>query len=177
MTIKAFQNHYPDIHSSAYIDDMAYVSGQTKIGEDCSVWPMAVIRGDVNTISIGDRTNVQDGAVLHVTHAGEYTSPTGSPLIIGDDVTIGHNAVLHACTVGNRCLIGMSATIMDNAVIEDDVIIAAGSLVPPNRTLESGYLWKGNPIQKSRLLTEKERSFLSYSAKNYAKLAKQTQAS
>lgn len=177
MTIKAFDSHQPTIHETAYIDDMAYVSGQTTIGAESSVWPMAVVRGDVNYIQIGAYTNVQDGAVLHVTHAGEYTSETGSPLIIGDEVTIGHNAILHACSIGNRCLVGMGSTVMDKVVIEDEVILGAGSLVPPNKVLESGYLWKGNPVKKARPLTDKERAFLSYSAKHYAKLAKRTQAS
>ena len=147
MTVKPFNKHTPSIHLTAYVDDMAYVSGQTTIGADSSVWPMAVIRGDVNVITIGQRSNIQDGAVLHVTHDGPYT-PGGRPLNIGDDVTIGHKAVLHACTIGNRCLIGMNATVLDGAVVADDTIIAAASLVPPGKILESGFLWVGSPVKK-----------------------------
>lgn len=177
MTIKKFAEHTPDIHASAYVDDMAYVSGQTTLAEGSSVWPMAVLRGDVNSIVVGERTNVQDGAVLHVTHGGPFTSPDGLPLIIGDDVTIGHKAVLHACTVKNRCLIGMNATVLDGAVIEADTIIGAGSLVPPGKHLEGGFLWTGSPVKKIRPLTDKELEYFAYSAKQYVKLAQLTRNS
>ncbi len=176
MTIKAFEGHYPAIHPEAWVDDSAYVSGQTILGAGSSVWPMAVVRGDINTIRIGDRTNVQDGAVLHVTHAGPFTRPEGYPLLIGDDVIIGHRAVLHACTIGNRCLIGMSATVMDGAVLEDETIIAAGSLVPPGKHLLGGFLWAGSPVKQIRPLTDKERAYFAYSADYYVKLAKRTAA-
>ncbi|MGB1311651.1 MAG: gamma carbonic anhydrase family protein [Leucothrix sp.] len=176
MTIKAFCNHTPTIDTSAFVDDMAYVSGQTTIGADSSVWPMAVIRGDVNTITIGKRTNVQDGAVLHVTHDGPYTKSGGQSLKIGNDVTIGHKAVLHACAIGNRCLIGMNATILDGAVIEDNTMVGAASLVTPGKTLESGFLWMGSPVKKVRPLTAKEIEWLSYSASHYVTLAQKTQA-
>lgn len=177
MTIKRFAEFTPDIHPGAYVDDMAYVSGQTSLAEDTSVWPMAVLRGDVNSITVGKRSNIQDGAVLHVTHDGPYTQPGGVALIIGEDVTVGHKAVLHACQIGNRCLIGMNATVLDKAVIEDDTMIAAGALVPPGKHLESGYLWTGSPVKKSRPLTGKERAWLSYSAQHYVKLAQRTKES
>jgi carbonic anhydrase/acetyltransferase-like protein (isoleucine patch superfamily) len=177
MTIKRFENHSPEIHPTAYVDDMAYVSGQTTLAEGVSVWPTAVIRGDVNYIQIGRLTNVQDGAVLHVTHSGEFTRPGGLPLIIGEEVTIGHRAVLHACTIGNRCLIGMGAIVLDGAVVEDEVIIGAGSLVPPGKVLAGGYLYVGSPVKQARALTAKEQAFLRYSAENYRKLALRTQAS
>ncbi len=177
MTVKSFENHTPVIHPTAYIDDMAYVSGQTSIGEGSSVWPMAVVRGDINRIVIGRLTNVQDGAVLHVTHGGEYTRPDGLPLVIGDEVTIGHRAVLHACTIGNRCLIGMGAIVLDGAVIEDEVMIGAGSLVPPGKRLESGYLYVGSPVKQARPLTDKERAYLAYSANYYRQVAERTRAS
>jgi len=176
MTIKAFENHHPDIHPSCYIDGTAYVNGNTQIGEDSSIWPMTVVRGDINKISIGKRTNVQDGSVLHVTHGSDYSTAEGFPLIIGDDVTVGHKAVLHACTIGNRCLIGMGTIVLDGAVIEDEVIIGAGSLVSPNKRLESGYLWLGSPAKKLRPLTDQEKSFLRYSAEHYVALAKRTKA-
>ncbi|MEE9343878.1 MAG: gamma carbonic anhydrase family protein, partial [Gammaproteobacteria bacterium] len=144
---------------------MALVSGQVSLGEDSSVWPMAVIRGDVNTITIGNRSNIQDSSVLHVTHASEtYTSEAGFALIIGDDVTVGHKALLHACEIHHRCLVGMNAVVMDGVIIEPDTIIAAGSLVPPNKQLESGYLWMGSPVVKKRKLTDKEIAYLKYSA-------------
>lgn len=177
MTIKKFAEYTPDIHPSAYVDEMAYVSGQTLLAEDSSVWPMAVLRGDVNTITIGKRSNIQDGAVLHVTHDGPFTQPGGIPLIIGDDVTVGHKAVLHACSIGNRCLIGMNATVLDGAVIGDETIIAAGSLVPPGKNLESGYLWTGSPVKQARPLTEQELAWFTYSAAHYVRLAKQTKDS
>ena len=174
MSIRKFQGITPDIHPSVYVDEDAVVIGQVKLAEDVSVWPCTVIRGDVNHIDIGARTNVQDGSVLHVTHAStEYTSATGTPLIIGEDVTIGHKVVLHACTIGNRCLIGMGSVILDNAHIEDDVMVAAGSVVTPGKRLESGYLYVGNPARQKRRLTDKERHFFTYSAKNYVETAKQ----
>lgn len=177
MTVRTFEAHTPDIHPAAYVAPSAYVSGQTTLGEGTSVWPMAVVRGDINHIRIGRLTNVQDGAVLHVTHGGEYTRPDGLPLIIGDEVTIGHRAVLHACTIGNRCLVGMGAIVLDGAVVEDDVMIGAGSLVPPGKRLESGYLYVGSPVKQARALTDKEKAYFGYSASYYAKLAARTQRS
>lgn len=173
MSIRQFNGLTPNIHGSAYIDQDAVIIGDVSIGSDVSVWPCAVIRGDVNHITIGSRTNIQDGSVLHVTHgSAEYTTDTGTQLIIGNDVTIGHKAVLHACTIGNRCLIGMGSIVLDNAVIEDEVMVAAGSVVTPGKVLESGFLYVGNPARQKRKLTEKERTFLSYSAKNYVQLSK-----
>ena len=172
MTTRKFENKSPDIHPSVYVDDTALVIGDVIIGEDSSVWPMTVIRGDVHSIRIGKRTNIQDASVLHVTHDGEF-SPGGFPLTVGDDVTVGHRVILHACSVGNLCLIGMSATIMDGAVLGDKVIVGAGSLVPTGKELESGCLYVGSPVKKVRELTEKELKFLEYSAKHYAKLKEQ----
>ncbi|MEZ5454255.1 MAG: gamma carbonic anhydrase family protein [Thiothrix sp.] len=177
MTVKAFEEHIPDIHPDAYVDPMAYVSGQTTLGECSSVWPTAVVRGDINHIRIGKLTNVQDGAVLHVTHGGEYSTPEGRPLIIGDEVTIGHRAVLHACTIGNRCLVGMGAIVLDGAVVEDEVMIGAGSLVPPGKVLASGHLYVGSPVKMARPLTDKEKAYFSYSANYYRKLAGRTRDS
>ncbi|MFT5395293.1 MAG: carbonic anhydrase/acetyltransferase-like protein (isoleucine patch superfamily) [Gammaproteobacteria bacterium] len=168
MAIRSYKDKTPDIHATAYVDETAVVIGDVSIGQDSSVWPMSVIRGDVNSITIGARTNIQDGSVLHESHTSEF-SP-GYPLVIGDDVTVGHKALLHACTVGNMCLIGMSATVMDGAVLGDNVIIGAGSLVPPGKQLESGYLYVGSPVKKIRELNEKERAFLKYSAKHYSVL-------
>ena len=172
MTIRDFQSKSPEIASSAYIDEAALVIGDVSIGADSSVWPMTVIRGDVHSIKIGERTNIQDASVCHVTHDGEY-SPGGFPLTVGDDCTVGHRVLLHACTVGDLCLIGMAATIMDGAVVEDKVIVGAGSLVPTGKTLKSGYLYVGSPVKRVRELNEKEIAFLKYSAEHYSKLKDQ----
>ena len=169
MTIRSYKDKTPDISASAYVDEAAVVIGDVTIGEDSSLWPMTVARGDVQKITIGKRTNIQDACVLHVTHDGEF-SPGGFALTVGDNVTVGHRVTLHACTVGNLCLIGMSATIMDGAVLEDKVIVGAGSLVPTGKKLESGYLYVGSPVKRVRELNEKELAFLEYSAKHYAKL-------
>ena len=167
--IRPFKNINPTIGKNVYIDPQACVIGKVTIGEDSSVWPMAVIRGDVESISIGHSTNIQDGSVLHVTHDGPYSNGSRN-LIIGNLVTIGHKVLLHACTIGSRCLIGMGSIIMDNVVIEDEVLLAAGSLVPPNKILESGCLYKGNPAEKIRKLKQDEIEMLEYSAKHYVKV-------
>lgn len=170
--LREFRGVKPQVGNSVYIDQASVVIGQVTIGDDCSVWPLAVLRGDMHTITIGNRTNVQDGAVLHITHAGPYNA-SGWPLSIGDDVTIGHQAVVHGCTVGSRVLIGMGAVLMDGVVVEDDVIVAAGALVPPGKVLRSGWIYKGNPCQASRELTPEERQFFQYSAKTYVDLKNQ----
>jgi carbonic anhydrase/acetyltransferase-like protein (isoleucine patch superfamily) len=173
--IRPFKQSHPQIATSAWVDDSAVVIGDVTIGDDSNVWPMTVIRGDVNCITIGKRSNIQDGSVLHVTHAGKHYD--GSPLVIGDDVTVGHKVILHACTIGNRCLIGMGAIIMDKTVVEDDVIIGAGSLIAESKTLQSGYLYLGSPAKKIRQLTERELKFLRYSAEHYVELANEHRAS
>lgn len=152
-----------------WIADTATVIGDVTLGADCSVWSSAVVRGDVHSISIGARTNIQDGAVCHVTHDGPY-SPGGMPLIIGDDVTVGHNATLHGCIIGHRVLVGMGAIVMDKVVIEDEVMLAAGTLVPPGKRLMSGWLYKGNPAVAVRELTTDELAMLHYSAEHYVRL-------
>ena len=171
MTIRKFKDKTPVVADSAFVDETAIVIGDTTIGKHASIWPMTVIRGDVNTIKIGEYTNIQDGSVLHVNHAGPE-NPGGDPLSIGNYVTVGHKALIHACTVGDYCLIGMAAVVMDNAVIKDNVILGAGSLVPPNKVLESG-LWVGRPAVKKRDLTEDEIKMLKYSATHYAELAQE----
>lgn len=169
MAIRTYHNHSPQLGARVLVDESAVVIGDVVLGDDCSVWPHATIRGDMQRIRIGARTSVQDGSVLHITHAGPY-QPEGWPLEIGEDVTIGHQATLHGCIIGNRVLIGMGAIVLDGAVVEDEVIIGAGALVPPGKKLESGYLYVGNPVKQARPLTEKERSFFLYSAGNYVKL-------
>lgn len=167
--IRDYKNYTPKLGKGVYVDPAAVVIGDVELGEDCSVWPCAVIRGDMHRIRVGDRVSVQDNAILHITHASNFNSD-GWPLIIGDDVTIGHGACLHGCTVGNRVLVGIGATVLDGAVVEDEVMIAAGALVPPGKVLESGYLYVGSPCKQARPLKESEKQFFAYSALNYVKL-------
>ena len=169
MKIRTYQGMTPQLGERVFVDPSAVVLGDVELGDDVSIWPLTVIRGDMHRIRIGARTSVQDGSVLHITHAGPF-NPDGFPLLIGEDVTIGHQAMLHGCTIGNRILIGMGAMVMDGAVIEDEVILGAGSLVPPGKTLESGFLYVGRPVKQARPLTENERSFFNYTAGNYVKL-------
>lgn len=168
--IRSYLEHTPQVDNSCYIDSMAVVIGDVHLAENVSVWPFAVVRGDVNSIRIGKNSNVQDHCMLHVSHK-KADKPEGSPLIIGEDVTIGHHVILHGCTIGNRVLVGIKTIILDDVIIEDDVMIGAGSLVPPRKRLESGYLYVGSPVQKVRPLTDKEKEFLPYSARHYVKVA------
>ena len=165
-SIRSYKGIVPTIGENCYIDQSAVVVGDIQIGSDSSIWPLVAARGDVNVIRIGDRTNVQDGTVLHVTRKSA-ANPEGFPLTIGDDVTIGHKCMLHGCTLGNRILVGMGAIIMDGAIVEDDVFIGAGTLVPPNKRLSSGHLYVGNPMKQARKLKESEIAFLKDSALNY----------
>ncbi|MBU2978475.1 gamma carbonic anhydrase family protein [Alteromonas sp. C1M14] len=169
MPLRPYNNTLPSLGDAVYVDESAVLVGDITLGSDASVWPLVAARGDVNTISIGARTNIQDGTVLHVTRRSD-SQPNGFPLIIGDDVTIGHKCMLHGCKLGNRILVGMGAIIMDGVIVEDDVFIGAGTLVPPNKKLESGFLYVGNPMVKKRPLNDKERHFLALSAQNYVQL-------
>lgn len=170
--IRPFLDHTPQVHESCLIDETSVIIGEVSLAEDVSVWPYAVLRGDVNSISIGARSNVQDGSVLHVSHKNAE-KPEGSPLVIGKDVTVGHKVMLHGCRIGDRVLIGMGTIILDDTVVESDVMIGAGSLVPPRKRLESGYLYVGSPVKQVRPLTDKEKEFLKYSAAHYVRLAGQ----
>lgn len=169
MNIRPYRGVRPTLGQRVYVDVAATVIGAVRLGDDSSVWPGAVIRGDVAPITVGARTSVQDGVVLHVTHDGPYT-PGGLPLVIGDDVTIGHNAVLHACTVGNACLIGMGAILLDGCVVEDEVIVAAGAVVTPRKVLPTRTLWAGNPARQVRALSADEAARLRYGAQHYVKI-------
>ncbi len=165
-SIRSYKGICPQVGARVYIDSSSVLVGDIRIGDDSSVWPLVAARGDVNYISIGDRTNIQDGSVLHVTHKNAE-NPDGYPLIIGNDVTVGHKVMLHGCTIHDRVLVGMGAIILDGVIIEEEVMIGAGSLVPPNKRLESGYLYVGSPVKQARPLSEKERAFLQKSANNY----------
>jgi carbonic anhydrase/acetyltransferase-like protein (isoleucine patch superfamily) len=167
--IRPFQGVLPQLGERVYVDESAQLIGDVVLGDDASVWPLAVIRGDVNRIRIGARSNVQDNSCLHVTHDGPY-SPGGVDLQIGDDVTIGHGVILHACRIGNRCLIGMGSIVMDRVTVEDDVLIAAGSVVSPGKTLKGGWLYRGSPAQPARELTVEEIQSLKYSAEHYVRV-------
>jgi len=152
-----------------YIDDSAVVIGEVELGDDVSIWPCTVVRGDVAGISIGDGSNIQEGSVLHGTHKGEYT-PCGFSVSVGRCVTVGHGATVHGCTIGDYSLIGVGAIVMDGVVIEERVMIGAGSLVPPGKILESGYLYVGSPVRKIRALKSGEMDFLVYSSQHYIRL-------
>jgi carbonic anhydrase/acetyltransferase-like protein (isoleucine patch superfamily) len=169
VAIRTYQGMTPVLGERVFVDSSAVLLGDVQLGDDSSVWPMAVVRGDMHRIRIGARSSVQDGSVLHITHAGPY-NPDGFPLLIGDEVTIGHNVTLHGCTLGNRILVGMGSIVMDGAVVEDEVVIGAGSLVPPSKRLSSGYLYVGSPVKQARPLSDKERAYFSYSAANYVTL-------
>lgn len=166
--LRRYKESYPQCGQRVMIHASSVVVGDVILGDDASVWPLVAIRGDVNQVRIGARTNIQDGSVLHVTHKSA-SNPQGFPLTIGDDVTVGHKAMLHACTIGNRVLVGMGSILLDGAIIEDDVMIGAGSLVPPGKRLESGYLYLGSPVRQVRPLNEQEIAGLLYSANNYVR--------
>lgn len=164
--IRTFQGITPTIPSSCFIEDTAVIIGDVVMGEECSAWFHAVIRGDVNYIRIGNRTNVQDLCMLHVTHDTH-------PLIIGDDVTIGHHVVLHGCTVQNRVLVGMGAIILDGAVIGEDSVVGAGALVTEGTIVPPKSLILGSPAKVKRPVTEQELAWIRESAQNYIRYSRQ----
>ena len=160
------RGRWPEVAASAFVEESARVVGEVAIGEESSVWFHVVIRGDVNTIRIGERTNVQDGTVIHVTRD---THPT----LIGNDVTIGHNVTLHGCTVEDRCLIGMGAVILDGAAIGEDSMVAAGAVVAPGTIIPPRTLAIGAPARPKRLLSAAEIAHLAQSALNYVEYMKE----
>jgi carbonic anhydrase/acetyltransferase-like protein (isoleucine patch superfamily) len=171
MTIRNFEKFKPQIHADAWVDDTALVIGDVVIGRDSGIWPMCVLRGDINSIRIGERTNIQDGSVLHVTHRGEHSViAEGAAVAVGSGVTVGHKAVLHGCTIEDDCLIGIGAIIMDRAIVRRHALVAAGAVVGPGKDLAGGYIWLGNPIRQGRALTAKEIGFFEYSARHYVEL-------
>jgi carbonic anhydrase/acetyltransferase-like protein (isoleucine patch superfamily) len=165
-SIRSYKGISPQIGQRVYIDSSSVLVGDIVLRDDSSIWPLVAARGDVNHIYIGQRSNIQDGSVLHVTHKNTE-NPDGFPLIIGDDVTIGHKVMLHGCVIHDRVLIGMGAIVLDGVVVESEVMVGAGSLVPPNKVLVSGYLYVGSPVKQIRPLTYKERAFLLKTSDNY----------
>lgn len=163
--ILPYRNVMPTLAATAYVADTAVVVGDVELGEGTGIWFGAVVRGDVNHVRIGARTNVQDGTVIHVTGRG------GNPTLIGDDVTIGHMATLHACTLHSACFIGMRACILDGVVVETGAMVAAGALVTPGKRVPSGELWAGSPARFMRSVTEAEAAEIMASATRYAALA------
>jgi len=166
--LRPFKDLFPQKGDRVMIDSSSVVVGDVRMADDVSIWPLVAIRGDVNHVMIGSPTNIQVGSVLHVTHKSTH-NPEGCPLIVGEDVTIGHKVMLHGCTIGNRVLVGMGSILLDGVIVEDDVMIGAGSLVPQNKRLESGYLYLGSPVKQIRPLNEAEIAGLQYSANNYVK--------
>lgn len=169
MPLSPYLGCFPQLAERVYLHPSAQLIGSVTVGADSSVWCNAVLRGDVNEIHIGRCTNIQDLTMGHVAHRTDR-KPQGSPLVIGDYVTVGHSVILHGCRVGNECLVGMGSIVMDDAVIADRVMLGAGSLVPPGKTLESGFLYVGRPAEKVRPLTEDEIAWLRYSAEHYVRV-------
>jgi carbonic anhydrase/acetyltransferase-like protein (isoleucine patch superfamily) len=169
MSLRPYLDTLPPLGDRVYVDAAATIIGQVVLADYVSIWPGAVVRGDVNAIHIGARSNIQDGAICHVTPDGPY-SPGGAALTIGAEVTVGHRAVLHACIIGARCLIGMGALVLDGAILDEEVMLGAGALVPPGKRLDGGWLYVGSPARPARPLREEERAFLAYSAAHYVRL-------
>jgi carbonic anhydrase/acetyltransferase-like protein (isoleucine patch superfamily) len=167
--IRPFRGIFPRLGARAYVDPAATLIGDVELADDVSIWPGAVLRGDVHHIRIGARSNVQDGAIVHVTHDGPYT-PGGFPTLIGSDVTIGHGAVIHACTIEDACLIGMHATVLDGAVVRKNGFVGAGAVVAPGKVVGERELWLGNPARMVRVLSDAQVEQLYYSAANYVRL-------
>lgn len=169
MNIRPYRNIHPKLGARVYVDSTAVVIGRVTLGDDASLWPYAVVRGDVNDITIGARTNIQDGSVIHCT-SPTAELPNGIPTVIGDDVTIGHGVILHACTIGHFSLVGMGATILDGVVLEDYVFVGAGAVVTPGKRLTTRSLYIGSPARRVRDLTAKEIEDLRESAAHYVEL-------
>ena len=166
--LRTYRGIAPALGERVYLDPAATVIGDVVLGDDVSVWPGAVLRGDVNHIRVGARTNIQDGAIVHVAHAGPYGP--GYPCLIGADVTIGHAAVVHACTIEDGCLIGMHASVLDGAVVKKHGFVGAGALIPPGKVVGERELWLGNPAKRVRVLSDAQVDHLMYSAAHYVRV-------
>jgi carbonic anhydrase/acetyltransferase-like protein (isoleucine patch superfamily) len=170
MNIRPFLDHLPQVGARSYIDPAALVMGDVVLGDDVSIWPGTIVRGDVNYIRVGDRTNIQDGCVVHVSHDGPHAKLGGFATVIGSDVTIGHKAIIHACRIEDAVLIGMGAIVLDGAVVKKHGFVGAGALIAPGKVVGEGELWLGNPARKARMLSQAEIEALYYSAGHYVKL-------
>ena len=170
MTLRPYLDQFPRLGERVYVDPAASVIGDVELADDVSVWPGCVVRGDVNFIRVGARTNIQDGTVIHVSHDGPHAKLGGFATVIGEDVTIGHKALVHACRIGDAALIGMGAIVLDGAVVESHGFVGAGAVVPPGKTVGRGELWLGNPARKVRVLSEADIEGLYYSAQHYVRL-------
>ena len=168
--LRAYRDKVPVLGQRAYVDPVASVIGDVVLGDDVSIWPFTVVRGDVNFVRIGDRTNVQDGTVIHVSHDGPHAKLGGFATRIGSDVTIGHKAIIHACTIEDAVLIGMGAIVLDGAIVRKHGFVGAGALVAPGKVVGEGELWLGNPAKKARMLSDAEIEALYYSAGHYVRL-------
>jgi len=168
--LRVWRGVWPQLGARVYLDLQATVIGDVVLGDDVSIWPMTVVRGDVNSIRIGARSNVQDGVIIHVSHAGPHAKSDGYATIIGEDVTIGHNAVIHACSIGDACLIGMGAIVLDGAVVRQNAFVGAGALVASGKVVGERELWLGNPARCVRTLSDAEVKGLYYSAAHYVRM-------
>lgn len=168
--IRSYQGLEPHIAADAYVDENAVVIGNVEVGQQASIWPMAVVRGDIHRIRIGAGSNVQDGSILHVSHDSRFL-PGGAPTILHERVTVGHQAMLHGCEIHHHCLVGIGARVLDRAVLKSRVMLAAGAVVPPGKVLEGGYLYVGAPAKRTRILTDLELEYLDYAATHYMDLA------
>lgn len=169
--IRPFKGIAPKIAGSAFIAEGAVVIGDVAVGEEASIWYNCVVRGDVNFIRIGDRTNIQDLSVLHVTHKKNAEDP-GAPLVIGNDVTVGHSVTLHGCTIEDGAFVGMQAIIMDNVVVGKGSLVGARALVTEGTVIPPGTLWVGAPAKYKRDLTPDEVAWLGRSAGNYVRYSR-----
>ncbi|MGE5154808.1 MAG: gamma carbonic anhydrase family protein [Bdellovibrio bacteriovorus] len=174
--LRSFEGQSPRLAEGVWVDETAVVIGDVTLGPGASVWPHCVIRGDIHRIEIGAATNIQDGSILHVSHDSRFM-PGGAPLILHERVTVGHQVVLHGCEIGELCLIGIGARVLDRAVIEPHTLLGAGTLVPPGRVLQGGYLYLGAPAERARILTDRELEYLEYVAVNYVRLAERHRSS
>lgn len=173
MTIRPYLNQSPTLGERVYVDPAATVIGKVTLGDDVSIWPGCVVRGDVNFIRIGARSNVQDGTVIHVSHDGPHAKLGGFATVIGADVTIGHKAIVHACRIEDAVLIGMGAVLLDGTVVRKHGFVGAGALVAPGKVVGEAELWLGNPARKVRVLSDAEIEGLYYSAQHYVRLKDQ----
>jgi carbonic anhydrase/acetyltransferase-like protein (isoleucine patch superfamily) len=173
MNLRPYRGILPTVGDRAWIDPAASVIGDVVLGDDVSIWPGTVVRGDVNFIRIGARTNIQDGSVVHVSHDGPHAKLGGFATMIGEDVTIGHKAIVHACRIEDAALIGMGAIVLDGAIVRRHGFVGAGALIAPGKVVGEGEMWLGSPARCVRMLRDAEIEALYYSAQHYVHLKDQ----